>query len=504
MTKLTKINLNATAYDLSDHVLADLEQQVKADEKVKFNEVIIPSNNGNVTTSAYQYRLYNRLLFMNGYTATENQRLCIYGDFAYSGSAPSYANKPAWYHDPFAGFIVGHEYKFSYQIISGTVNRGTITKDFYWDLRTASGSSVFIADDQIWECTFVPEMIAFCGRAFTYTNAVICMDIVDITASIESLYDVPTYFESQLSTAIAKINTDINDYKTVGTYGTDIEAFVFITDVHWRNNTKHSPALIKRIIDKTPIDTVICGGDLVYAYNPTKTGAVGEIRDFNEAITGISGAEYYAVVGNHDLNTNSNSDISIQFTGWEIYNLLYEPFCNQKNVHFAIDDPDSGYGEPIKHDYYFDHPQTKTRFLCLDWRNPFNTPRQTWLTSVLSRNDGYRVVVIYHGIYAYDANASSGIVTEHDSIMQYLAPYKSKIVALFTGHVHVDHVVDYWGDSTTPVIITGCDSLTTGMEEGTVTEQCFDVAVIDYNEGKIKLTRIGNGSDRTVNFTLGS
>ena len=84
--------------------------------------------------------------------------------------------------------------------------------------------------------------------------------------------------------------------------------------------------------------------------------------------------------------------------------------------------------------------------------------------------------------------------------MSYLEPYKNKIVALVTGHAHADGVVDYFGDGSVPVILTDCDTYKTG--EGTVDEQCFDVMVMDYLNGKIKITRIGRGSDREVNISL--
>ena len=45
--------------------------------------------------------------------------------------------------------------------------------------------------------------------------------------------------------------------------GKNGDTFIFITDIHWDNNNKHSPALIKEICRKTNIKNIICGGDII-------------------------------------------------------------------------------------------------------------------------------------------------------------------------------------------------------------------------------------------------
>lgn len=316
-------------------------------------------------------------------------------------------------------------------------------------------------------------------------------------------YFVPYFFVNHLSAKINKINADLNGNKTTGTYGIDTESFVFITDVHWASNKKHSPGMIKEILKKTSVSTVICGGDLIQSYNPTKTGAVAEVRDFVDAITQIPCYEYYAVFGNHDSNANSNSDISIQFSRKEQYDMLYAPFASRKNVHWIWEEEDRVYQDQqttLKNDYYFDHPRTRTRYLCIDWTNPLNGSRASWVSSVLARDDNYRVVVVYHGIYSGSGDELS---PEHTGIMTLIEPYKSKVVALFTGHAHADAVIDYYGDGSVPVILTSCDTFRADrMTEGTLDEQCFDVAVINYTSNLIKLTRIGRGNDREVEISL--
>lgn len=497
---------------------SDLKEELSATDTANDYQVYIPCDDSPTFGDTYTTikKSGKVLQLSNGAPASTLTRLCIYGTFAMSGGAPSYANRPAWYNDPLNNFVIGHKYKFDYTLVSGTIDKTGVDTELYFDLRTKNGDikQVF-STDKIWTCTFKPEMIAFVLRQFSYDDAVVYMSVIDLTAmeandplterveALEektNLYDIPSYFESQLSTAISKINTDINSNKTYGTYGTDIESFVFITDVHWSANKKHSPALIKSIMESTPIRTVICGGDFIQSSNATKAGAVAEIRDFTNAITAIPVYEYFCVFGNHDDNSNSGASIDVQFTKTEQFNLLYSAFADKPNVHWIWEEMPNILSETsVKNDYYIDHARTKTRFLCLDWNNPMSGNRATWIQSVLAKDDGYRIIVIYHGIYS----GSGGVLTpEHTTIMTLIEPYKAKVVALFTGHAHMDSVQDYYGDGSVPVILTSCDTFRTGMTEGTVTEQCFDVCVIDYGQSKIKLTRIGNGSDREVNISV--
>lgn len=312
---------------------------------------------------------------------------------------------------------------------------------------------------------------------------------------------IPSYFSKQLNCAISKINKDYNSNKKAGTYGIDIESFIFITDVHWNTNKKYSPSLIKKIMENTAVQTVICGGDAIIAHNPTKHGAVKELKGFINAIRNIPCYEFYYVFGNHDDNTNGNKNAAIQFTREELYNILYLPFAYLKNVHWIWEDDPSVLKETIvKADYYVDHPRTRTRYLCLDWTNPVSNRRIKWIHKVLSKNDGYRIIVFYHGIYS---GMGGKLTKEHIQIMDALFPFRNKIVALFSGHAHQDSVQDYYGDGSVPVIITACDTFRPSyMKENTLDEQCFDVAIVDYKQNKIKLTRIGRGKDREIPFSL--
>lgn len=457
---------------------------------------------GSGVTTIYKHK---NVYVINGTIVSNNTRIALTGTkLSFIASQPTYERVPEWYVDPIPGFVIGHDYLIVISLINGSYVPNTEGLQPFLTLRDKENLNVLISSGSVWTCTSIPEMVCFVLRDGTYTDSRWYIAITDLTEQAEkegNFYYVPKVFETQLQNGIAKINNDLNDGKTAGTYGTDMESFVFITDVHWRENKQHSPGLIKQIIDGTPVQMVMCGGDFIHSHADSKQAAAQEIKDFTSRITQIPCYEYYAIFGNHDSNSNGGADVSIQFTKDETFNLIYDSFAYKSNVHWIWDDDatilDS---QPVKADYYVDHPLTKTRYLCIDWNNPMNTARINWIQSVLSKDDGYRVVVFYHGIYA---SGTGELVPEHIQIMSAIEPYKGKVVAVFTGHAHLDDVIDYYGDGSVPVIITSCDTFRSDrMTAGTLDEQCFDVAVIDYANTVIKLTRFGRGSDRQVSFTL--
>jgi hypothetical protein len=77
---------------------------------------------------------------------------------------------------------------------------------------------------------------------------------------------------------------------------------------------------------------------------------------------------------------------------------------------------------------------------------------------------------------------------------------KGKILCCFCGHTQVDA---YWDLGGVPLIATRCDAAMEPYEEmlaqrvkDTVTEQSFDVVVVDRKKGKLTCIKIGAGDDR--------
>jgi len=169
--------------------------QADSDTQMNDSQLVIPcddSYEATIGTDGY-VRKYKRLMMVNGTLASTQCRCAIYGAYkGFSSSAPTYERLPDWYHDPCDLFVIGHRYLFEYKLISGSIDRGAITDNFIFEVRKKDGEYVQIGHDlalyNTWECTFVPEYVGFTLRNFTYNDAVIGLQIVDLDLLNEDVY----------------------------------------------------------------------------------------------------------------------------------------------------------------------------------------------------------------------------------------------------------------------------------------------------------------------------
>lgn len=312
---------------------------------------------------------------------------------------------------------------------------------------------------------------------------------------LETLLDgqmlVPSYFETQLATATA---TAKNNMETAGING---ETFIFISDIHWENNSKNSPALIKRITGELPIDNVVFGGD---AFNGgTQADMVALMNDARIKFTAAC-KRFFSVYGNHDGN---KLDGGTAFTHSEFYTFM------QKQSDYIME-----YAEPCY--YYFDNKTTKTRYIVLDTGTttpPTASAQLTWLQNTLNNApDGYNILVFAHVIYYPQSGGSwtdpttwisSTFIQNVFTILDTEnTEGRVKVHAVFGGHNHLDYNSQTTGGI--PVVIIDCDTKQTGSSAGdasrTINEQCFDIVTVDYANKTVKCTRVGRGSDRTITY----
>lgn len=321
-----------------------------------------------------------------------------------------------------------------------------------------------------------------------------------------------SYFDEEIETSLNSIRTNM---ASVGMNG---ETFIFITDIHWESNQKHSPLLIKKILSSTNINKVICGGDLINV--GTKENM---IKDMLECITAYqnNSSPFYCLYGNHDNNGVNQSDPTAKLNNNEIYALMQKQMQN-KVIH----------QESNILNFRIDDEETKTRFICLDTGNyagalsdRMNSDNYTtfdWLAECFNTTPlNWNCIVIAHIISevvgtpttdatqflkmcdAYKSKTSVTISNPNRTKSYDFTTAKGSIVAVVGGHVHYD---DSWNTSGgIPVILTDCDSQNTSNTDypyvqKTITEQAFDVITIDYVNRNIKCVRVGRGADREFTY----
>ena len=190
------------------------------------------------------------------------------------------------------------------------------------------------------------------------------------------------------------------------------------------------------------------------------------------------------------------------------------------------------YGDGNKSYFYFDNNEAKTRFIGLSVYGVYrNGEHESCLTAAqlqwfnntaLNVETGWTIVVFTHTLYfvAFDSNklgvSSSDAIPFINAIDNYSG--NGKIACVLMGHVHRDRI--HLGSTGVPYIITQSDrhspyhgDINVQRTPGTITEQHFEVVVIDKGKRQVKLFSIGakarDGQDddpgnevdvRTVNY----
>ena len=319
--------------------------------------------------------------------------------------------------------------------------------------------------------------------------------------------DIPSYYfdNDYLDNRVAAINDAIADCAG------DCETFFWITDIHWEPdlNARVSPVLIKYIASKTGVNKILNGGDTGNSQVICKN-AISQLRD------AIGSNKVYTVTGNHEINDASR------------YERPFVRVADELRGHNS----DIVYGDGNKSYFYFDNNEAKTRFIGLSVYGVYrNGEHESCLTAAqlqwfnntaLNVETGWTIVVFTHTLYfvAFDSNklgvSSSDAIPFINAIDNYSG--NGKIACVLMGHVHRDRI--HLGSTGVPYIITQSDrhspyhgDINVQRTPGTITEQHFEVVVIDKGKRQVKLFSIGakarDGQDddpgnevdvRTVNY----
>lgn len=293
----------------------------------------------------------------------------------------------------------------------------------------------------------------------------------------------PYYFDNNyLPSKVDTINALVKSTAVNG------DSFIFITDQHLELNTTtwlsqnagQSPALINYINQNTKVNKLFLGGDTF----------IGSKKDYSELIDKAFSGEIHYSIGNHEYDSGE-TDAS----------LFYDYDMNKKEQ----------IGNSQRHYYYVDNPQQKMRYVVL---NPYITDgsatvtgwdeaQKAWLNNVaLNVESGWGIIIIMHYMWS---NAWKNDI--QSAIDNYSG--NGEIIAVFNGHLHHDEIKYTTGG--TPCIAVTCDKYDATNDTlmnvertfGTITEQAFDVVVVDRTARQIHCVRIGapavdgDGTDTT-------
>lgn len=299
--------------------------------------------------------------------------------------------------------------------------------------------------------------------------------------AVPSYYFDNNYLPSKVDTIKALIDASQGDY----------DAFVFCTDQHWTLNARKSPALIRYIARHVRMPRLVMGGDYGSGIN------VNAIMAYHDAFDG----EILNVTGNHELQQYYQDDFT-ETPGTVTGAMVWSHLDNQMT--------DCVIGSAKRNYYYVDNAVRKIRYIVLNdfEQGPvyqFEQEQIAWLDATIgSMPDGYLAVVFVHALakVSMETGALTGGYAFAD-IQTVVDAHPGKVCGLFGGHTHFDGLGATTGG--VPVIITTCDKyapypgdddfLADKRHAGTITEQAFDVVVIDKHNHKISAVRIGCPAD---------
>ena len=309
---------------------------------------------------------------------------------------------------------------------------------------------------------------------------------------ISPVFKVPSYyFENEYITGKAsRINSLIESCAAHGT------SFIFITDVHVSLNQNNSNSLIYWLSKKTNIRSLVCGGDI---------GEGNVSFQYCKDLRIAFPEESHHVRGNHEwLHSN---------TGDFLYYTMDSYNTNE------IGNNDRGY-------YYVDNAQEKTRYIVLSSfaqmvpggsgaSEGYEQAQCDWFENVaLQVETGWTIIIFTHNIYDVDPSDPNKnnmyVASWAVPIVNILNTYNGNgtIAGVIQGHTHRDRI--HYLESGIPVIITTCDKniratwqaggvtrhdlpdyIINKRVSGTISEQAFDVFILNKEEREWKIVRIG-------------
>ena len=279
----------------------------------------------------------------------------------------------------------------------------------------------------------------------------------------------------------------------------ECEAFFWITDIHWEPdlNARRSPAMIRYLASKIGIDKILNGGDTGNS-SVICSNAIDRLRD------AIGSDKVYSVNGNHETNDASRYE---------------KPF---ERVHKALRGhcKDIVYGDENKSYFFFDNTTSKVRYIGLStyglfidnqYENAYTEVQLQWFKEqALNVDEGWTLIIFTHALYVVNDSSNKVNVLSQafvDAIDQYQG--KGKIACVLMGHSHVDRV--HIGETGVPYILSQCDrtepyknDINVSRTPGTITEQHFEVVLLDKGKQEIKLFSIGADARDGVDDEVGN
>ncbi len=264
----------------------------------------------------------------------------------------------------------------------------------------------------------------------------------------------------------------------------------FFQDGTWDDTVDNISAVLK----KTKAESIIHLGDFTDG-NFSKLVTSNYVNQMMKDLK-RNGVPVYVTPGNHDANFLKGNP---------------EPFSREEQV--ALFEMEAPY-------YFRDFDRQKIRCLFLysyDIKTPvrygFSKEELEWVENILEETpDGYKVIIFSHEAPLPWLDFWSHLIRNGDRMMEILESYNQKenrhILAYIYGHTHSDLI---YMDSSFPIISIGCNkceqisvhqipkgAVSYSRERNSVTQDLWDIVLVNPVEEKLEFIRFGAGENRTI------
>ena len=287
---------------------------------------------------------------------------------------------------------------------------------------------------------------------------------------------IPDFYRDYVSARISSLNKITSNNDSV----------IFVSDIH-NENRNYSASIIKEILNKTSVNKVVCGGDLINEPS-SKEDAVGLLKYRSNLYRRNKCAVF--MEGNHDTNPYGTGRVS--------ESELYDIFCASI--------PTSVTNNKLY--YYRDNNERKIRYIYLDTGEDGNidSVQSNWLKTCAESVEGGWYIVLFSHMALNTSYNNRTSWTEYgvvSSVNTALANVKSKVICWIFGHVHIDLSGVVNGIRMISVTCDAHGVQSTSMssdnrDENTINEQAFDVFTFDTTNRKIHCTRFGGGQYNAI------
>lgn len=319
----------------------------------------------------------------------------------------------------------------------------------------------------------------------------------------EAVVAVEDYFTDEVEDCVTKMESECTQKSLV---------FAVLTDSHYTgtNNWKNTIENISVVNERYKLDGIYHLGDIVQGDKDKKTTAtlIGEVRnDLCKANT-----EAYIITGNHDDNSFTENH-EYQYTKAEQYALM----CRYNDV--DVERPSN------KLYWYKDYDSFGVRVVCLDshlgegtngygssWGYPIEVVN--WVRDVALDTEN-QVLFLTHIPLTADYNAYQSETVNAENLRTVIKDFITKggtVIGLIHGHTHWDyigmkeantfHEISIGASNTTMSYGTykPDEAVVQERATGTVTEDLWDIVVIQPEVKRIKIIRFGAGTDREIYY----